>query len=281
MAATDRIAVSSWSLHRLLGVTYPHDLKTLEIGPREETFGPAGADLLGLPALVAGHGIHRLELCSFHLPSKDAAYLAELRAAFRSAGVSFQTLLIDAGDISDPETANRDANWISDWVRVADEAGAEYARIVAGKQPPTMHALDLSASMLGMIADEHAGATVKLATENWFDLLSTPDAVHYLLDKTDGRIELNGDFGNWSGSAKYDDLGSIFSRASLCHAKASFQNDAMDARDYGRCIDAAETAGYRGPYTLIFDSDAPDEWAGIATERTFILERISEAVTAD
>ena len=57
MAATDRIAVSSWSLHRLLGVTYPHDLETVEIGPREETFGPAGADLLDIPALVAGHGI--------------------------------------------------------------------------------------------------------------------------------------------------------------------------------------------------------------------------------
>ena len=35
----DRIAVSTWSLHRLLGTTYPHDLSTDAIGPAEETYG--------------------------------------------------------------------------------------------------------------------------------------------------------------------------------------------------------------------------------------------------
>lgn len=277
MESPDRIAVSSWSLHRLLGVTYPHDMNSLAVGSREETFGPARADLLELPALAAAHGIRRLEICSFHLPSKDAAYLAELRQTFRSADVTFQTLLIDAGDISDPETADRDAAWISDWVRVAAEAGAEYARIVAGKQPPEKLALDRAIAALLQIAREHEGASVKLATENWFDLLSKPENVHYLLDRTEGRIALNGDFGNWRGPHKYDDLRAIFSRAVLCHAKATFKDGVMDTDDYGRCLGAAEAAGYRGPYTLIFDADAPDEWAGIAAERSFVIERLAEA----
>ena len=32
----DRIAVSTWSLHRMLGTTYPHDLATTAIGAAQE-----------------------------------------------------------------------------------------------------------------------------------------------------------------------------------------------------------------------------------------------------
>jgi sugar phosphate isomerase/epimerase len=274
MDIASRIAVSSWSVHRLLGVTFPHDLDTDAVGPRQETFGPAKADLLDLPGLVAAHDIDRLEICSFHLPSRDRAYLRDLKAALADAGVTFQTMLIEAGDISDPATADRDASWISGWVEVAAELGAENARIIAGKQKPSKDALDLSAAKLREIAGRNAGSGVRLVTENWFDLLPTPREVHYLLDATDSLIGLNGDFGNWSDPRKYDWLGAIFGRASICHAKASFRNGVMDADDYGRCVDAAESAGYTGPYTLIFDADTPDEWSGIAEERAFVSDRI-------
>jgi sugar phosphate isomerase/epimerase len=275
MDIRSRFAVSSWSLHRLLGVAYPHDLETDAVGPREETFGPARAELLDLPALVAENDIGRLEICSFHLPARDTPYLGELKSALADAGVALQTLLIEAGDISDPATADRDAAWISGWVDVAAELGAENARIIAGKQKPSKDALDLSAAKLVEIAGRNSGSGVKLVTENWFDLLPTPKEMHYLLDATDGLIGLNGDFGNWSDPRKYEWLGAIFGRASICHAKASFANGKMDAEDYGRCVDVAEAASYLGPYTLIFDADRPDEWSGIAEERTFIMDRLS------
>lgn len=275
MQAHPRIAVSSWSVHRLLGVTYPHDLGADAVGRREETYGPARLDLLDLPAQAARHGIGRLEICSFHLPSRDPAYLDELKAALAGAGVTLQTLLIEAGDLSDPATAQRDRRWISGWVEVATRLGAGNARIIAGKQKPTPEALALSANGLTRIADDHAGSPVRLVTENWFALLPTPNEVHRLLDATEGRIGLNGDFGNWTGPGKYEALAAIFGRASICHAKASFSGGAMDAEDYVRCLAAAEGAGYSGPYTLIFDNDAPDEWAGIAIEREFITSRLA------
>jgi sugar phosphate isomerase/epimerase len=272
----DRIAVSSWSVHRQLGVTHPHNLASNTVGPREETYGPGEVELIDLPALVASHHIRALELCSFHLPSRDKAYLDELRSAFVTARVRLQTLLIEAGDLSDPNTASRDAAWISGWVDVANDLGAENARIIAGKQKPTKEALDLSAKGLKAIAARNAGPA-KLVTENWFDLLSTPEAVNYLLDQCDGQIGLNGDFGNWTGEGKYDALSKIFGRASICHAKATFVHGAMNQRDYGRCVDVAEAAGYTGPYTLIFDSNEPDEWEGIAMERAFIHDRLLAA----
>jgi hypothetical protein len=112
-----------------------------------------------------------------------------------------------------------------------------------------------------------------LVTENWFDLLAEPAHVHYLLDKLDGRVGLLGDFGNWGGPNKYADLKSIFARAELCHAKASFIDGDLDEADYGACVTLAEEAGYKGPYTLIFDSEIPGEWHGLATERDFITSR--------
>lgn len=266
----ERFAVSSWSLHRRLGTTHPHDLDSDTVGPAQHTYGEGEIDLLDLPAEAAAHGIRRLEICSFHLPSREGAYLSELRSALTEAGVTMQTLLIEAGDLSDPRTAARDTDWIDGWIGVAEELGAEHARIIAGKQKPTREALELSARGLNELARRHTGSAVRLVTENWFDLLSTPEHVDWLLDATQGRIGLNGDFGNWSGAGKYDALARIFGRASICHAKASFEGGRIDTRDYARCVEVAERAGYAGPYTLIFDSPAPGEWEGVSIERALI-----------
>ncbi|NMA97827.1 MAG: sugar phosphate isomerase/epimerase, partial [Phyllobacteriaceae bacterium] len=70
-----RIAVSTWSLHRLLGSTYPHDLTTNEIGDEDETYGEGEESLLGLPSTLANHGYNRLEIVAFHLRSRDPVYL--------------------------------------------------------------------------------------------------------------------------------------------------------------------------------------------------------------
>jgi sugar phosphate isomerase/epimerase len=271
--SADRIAVSTWSLHRLLGTTYPHDLTTNDVCPMEETYGEGAESLLGLPSVLANHGYHRLEIVSFHLRSRDPIYLGELRDQLRIANVRLQTLLIDAGDITHPEHGARDQAWIAGWIETANELGAENARIIAGKQPPTPETLERSATALRQLADGNAGSGVRLVTENWFDLLSRPEHVHYLLDRLEGRIGLLGDFGNWSGLGKYDDLRSIFPRAELCHAKAQFIDGDLNEEDYGQCVRLAEEAGYTGPYTLIFDSDIPGEWHGLANERDFIQSR--------
>lgn len=267
----DRIALSTWSLHRLLGTTYPHDLETDQVGDEQLTFGEGAESLLGLPSVMANHGYHRLEIVSFHLRSRDPVFLSELRDQLERAHVRLQTLLIDAGDITDPDNGRRDTAWIARWLETAHALGAENARIIGGKQPFSPEGLDRAAAAFEELLRANAGAPMRLVTENWFDFLSTPAAVHALLDRLDGRIGLLADFGNWRGPDKYSALRDIFSRAELCHAKASFVDGRLDEADYGACIDAAETAGYTGPYTLIFDADRPGEWAGLAEERDFIL----------
>lgn len=270
----DRIAVSTWSLHRHLGTTYPHDLSTTAIGPVQETYGEGTESLLDLPSALANHGYHRMELVSFHLPSRDPVYLGELRDQLKISEVRLQTLLIDAGDVTHPEHGTRDQAWIASWIGIANELGAEHARIIAGKQAPSKETLDRSVAALRALADGNAGSNVRLTTENWFNLLPSAKEVNEVLDRLEGKVGLLGDFGNWKGADKYDELAKIFGRAELCHAKAGFIDGDLDAEDYGRCVDLAEAAGYTGPYTLIFDSEIPGEWDGLAIERDFIVNRV-------
>jgi sugar phosphate isomerase/epimerase len=239
----DRIAVSTWSLHRHLGTTYPHDLTTTAIGPVEETYGEGTESLLDLPSALHNHGYQRMELVSFHLPSRDPVYLGELRAQLSTTGVKLQTLLIDAGDVTDPVNGARDQAWIASWIEIANLLGAEHARDIAGKQPPSPPTLDRSVAALRALADGNAGSSVRLTTENWFDLLPSAKEVAYVLDRLEGKVGLLGDFGNWKGADKYDELEKIFGRAELCHAKASFVDGDLDAEDFGRCVDLAEAAG--------------------------------------
>lgn len=268
-----RFAVSTWSLHRLLGVTYPYSPDPDKSAARRETYGPEGAPLLDIPGQLADRGIRRLELCSFHLPSLDRTYLADFRAALDDAGVLLQTLLVEDGDPSDPRTAERDISWIADWIGIASDLGAENMRVIAGKQLPTSENLLRAADGLSWLAEQANGSGVRIVTENWFDLLPSPKEMNWLLDRLDGRVGLNGDLGNWAAPAKYADLTDIMRRAEICHAKADYKASGLDAMDYGKCLEACRTAGYAGPYTLIYDSaHFSDEWDGILLQKAFIEE---------
>src|SRR5438876_706942 len=94
---TDRLSVSTWSLHRALGVTFA-DAPDNGSRARQETFGPGTLSLLEVPARIAAMGIGTLEICHFQIPSRERAYLNELRSAIRQAGVRLLSVLIDNGD---------------------------------------------------------------------------------------------------------------------------------------------------------------------------------------
>jgi Xylose isomerase-like TIM barrel len=275
MTSLPLIAVSTWSLHNLLGVTYANGPGVTPTGIAEPTFGPGSVALEDLPGELAKRGYFRAEICHFNFASQAPAFLANIRKAFEASGVTIQTLLIDDGDITDPATRGRDLAWIATWIETAALLGAENARVIAGKTKPTPEALAMSVDGLRAMAALGRARGVRIVTENWFDTLSTPEAVHHVLDSAGPDLGFLADTGNWGGPTKYSDLKSIFARAELCHAKTDFAAGlVLDAEDYGQCIKAAQNAEYKGPFTLIFASDG-DEWAGLAAERAFVLEQYS------
>jgi len=276
-AAPPVIAVSSWSLHRTLGLTWWDS--PVAPAARKEAWGKGSLAVLDLPTAVARHGIRKLQLCHFHVEDTGHGWLGEFRAACAEAQVTLTMLLIDDADISDPANSKRDVAWINRWIDIAAELGAQSARLVAGKQKPTTAALDLSVASLRDLSRHAISVGVKPVTENWHDLTAGALEVHYLLDRVEG-LGLLADFGNWKGDWKYDALADILPRADDTHAKCGFAGPvgapaSMDSTDYGRCVDLADDAGFAGPYTLIYDGPDADEWAGIAAEDAFIRDRLA------
>ncbi|MGH6924221.1 MAG: sugar phosphate isomerase/epimerase family protein [Propylenella sp.] len=274
--ASPAIAVSTWSLHRALGLRYLNSPANDVADAFEDAYGPAKVDLLDLPAALRKNGIDRIEIVHVHMRSRDPAYLAEVKASLAQSGVRLQTLLIDAGDIADPVNRERDISWIGAWIDAAAALGADQARVSGGRQKPTRAALDLAVDGLRRLSRRGAEDGVRVVTENWQELTAGPEAVHYLLDGVNGDIGLIADFANWKGATKYDDLASIMPRATSTHAAASFPAPGvMDRDDYARCLDIAAEAGLDGPHTLIYSGPGDDEWAGLRIERDFVRERLT------
>jgi sugar phosphate isomerase/epimerase len=267
------IAVSSWSVHRALGIFHPNSPADDAFGEAQEKWGKPQLGIMDLPEAISRRGIGHLQLCHFHLESRDPAYLGEVRAAIADARVTLSTLLIDDGDITHPTEHDRDRDWIGKWIDAAAELGAKAARVIAGKQQPTPETLGRSVEGLRALARRGAEQGVRVTTENWLALTASPKEVHHILERLDGEVGFMADFGNWktTGKARYDDLASIFARSEDTHAKAWFPTDgAIDAEDFGQCLAAARRTGYSGPYTLIYEDKGADEWTAVEIERDFV-----------
>jgi sugar phosphate isomerase/epimerase len=261
------LSVSTWSLHRRLGTTYPQ--LELTNGEREAAhpYGPGTLTLLDTPAAVADLGITNLEFVHFHFPRTDADYLAALRDRLDAAGVAPSTLLIDSGDITAADDAIRDRDLarIKAWIDVAATLGARRARIVAGEaRPGNADAVARSTGGLSVLADYGASLGVRVITENWRQLAMDPATLLTILDGLGDRVGLCADTGNYKGPGKYDDLRRILPRAETIHAKADYPAAGqMDDADFRRCLDLARATGFDGDYVLIFDGPG-DELASLA-----------------
>src|SRR5262249_4169595 len=109
-----RLATSSWSLHRALGMTYPDAPGKPNTGAAE-TYGRGNLTLLDVPARLAQAGIFNVEICHFHI-NREPKTIDDLKQALKAANVTLLTLLIDDGDITHPEHGQRDLEWIAGWI---------------------------------------------------------------------------------------------------------------------------------------------------------------------
>ena len=269
--------VSSWSLHRTLG-RYFGAAPAPATGQRpaaEAAIASDGVPLLELPALLKQRGFDTVQLCHFHLPSRERTYLDELRSALAEAGIELDALLVDDGDLTDPHESDAYRAWIGGWVEDATILGARRARVIAGRAAPSDEALLASAHGLRRLARDHD--SIRIVTENWLELTPGPREVQRILDSTDGAVGLLIDTGNWSGPTKYDDLATIAALGETCHAKCHFGADGGDVDDYRRSLETLRDNGYSGPLALVYDDDVVDEWTGLDIENQVVAAVFSGA----
>jgi sugar phosphate isomerase/epimerase len=266
------LAVSSWSLHRELGPRYSEPAAPGAARVPDYPWGTGNMTLLDLPARLAETGITNLEICHFHFPRTDPEYVRDLRSRLAEAGVVLTTLLIDSGDITNPdaEARARDIDWIKSWIDVAAEAGARRVRIIAGQGAPEPEAMKASLDGFKTLTDYAQARGVGVITENWFALTMRPENLLTLLDGMRGKVGLCGDFGNYRGPTKYEDLKAILPKATSIHAKAEFTGPGeVNRTDFEKCLGLARDAGFSGTYVLIFDGPG-EEWPSLAQEAALV-----------
>lgn len=257
-------AVSTWSLHRTLGAFWADDPVTADRSAASASEPTSGLALIDLPAELRRHGFDVLQICHFHLPTRDAGYLTDLRAALADAQIELDAVLIDDGDLTHPTDADDHEAWIAGWLADSVALGARRARVIAGKSAPTPELLAASSRRLARLAREHPD--VRVVTENWLQLMPTAADVHAVLDPTEGSVGFLIDLGNWTGADKYTELASVASLAETCHAKCHFDNGEPNAPDFELSLKTLRDVGYDGPLALIYDSSGGNEWGCLDRE---------------
>ena len=254
-------ALHTWSLFRTMGrYVAPGSAPS---GALTENTDGGGLDLLDLPAQLAAHGFASAQLCHFYLPTTETSYLAELRAAFDTAGVDLEVLLVDDGDVVHPETGAEQQRWLATWLDVAEHLGAPRVRVPAGDQPPSEEALALSARRLRELAAEHPD--LRVLTENWRGLLVDATATTRLLDLLEGEVGLLIDTGNWDGEDKYRQIAAVAGQAECSQVKArESAPGVLDEEDLEQSLQALAEAGYSGRLSLVYAGSDDDEWGRLA-----------------
>ncbi|MFK3937480.1 sugar phosphate isomerase/epimerase family protein [Alkalihalobacillus sp. NPDC078783] len=267
------LSLTSWSLNRVLGplhwTKWDEENQTIIT---EVSTQPEIHTLLELPGLLSEKGFDAMEIIHPHFPTIDDEYLQALRSAVEHAGIRFDTLLLDYGDISseNPIRLKADLAFIKKWIRVASKVGASHIRVVGGEaHPDNKERLAFAAEQLTHLAEYGKENGVHVITENFHSLASTAENCLYLNEQS----SINGlisDFGNFSAENKLSSLRKTVPHSTSIHVKAQSNRDGtMDKAELIHCLDVVSELQYSGPLTLVYDGPG-DMWEGIAEVRKVV-----------
>ncbi|MBW8350253.1 sugar phosphate isomerase/epimerase [Bacillus sp. IITD106] len=268
------LSLSTWSLHRNLGPLYwtvwdeEQKKHVIQAEPQPEI-----TTLLELPAILASKGYKAIEICHFHFPKTDSGYLQKLNLACNEAGITFNTLLLDYGDITSEDEIRREADikLMKDWIEIASEAGARQIRIIAGDASPKDNAALVRSSEILTNLIEYANKLgVKIITENFHSLTSTADNCIKLVENCNGELGLIADFGNFKGETKYEEIEKILPYSQSVHAKPEMDAEGIpDENEFRKCLEPLVATNYNGPINLIYDGPG-DMWEGVERVRKVV-----------
>lgn len=275
------LSISTWSLHRILGplrlTVWDSETNSHQTREQEQ---PLILTLLELPAEAASKGYQAIEVCHFHFPSTEPAYLEQLRHAFNAADVSFDTLLLDYGDLTATDEARRlaDFSFIREWIDIASLCGAKQIRVIAGEAAPTDEdALLLSAAALAELAQYAASKGVHVITENFKSLTSTAENCLKLLAKAGDQVGFITDFGNYYGAGKLEEIAATTPLSVSIHAKPAYNEAGFpDKESFISCLGKVQDAGFEGAYVLIYDGPG-DMWEGLKRVKDIVKPFIMTA----
>jgi hypothetical protein len=291
-----RLALSTWSLHEQLGprrltkrddkgVKQPHQI------PHPQTM-----TLLEFLAQVRPKvDVDQVELCAFHVPSREPGYVAELKDALKRNELSVISMPIDAGNISveNPGWREDDLAEIEEWMDFAADLGAKYVRsnassYVARDEP--LAPLDVTIDSYRRLADRAAARGMQMTIENHGGLTTDPEVIVRIVEAVGpAKLKVCLDTGGFppvagrQGSPEpptdldpeplYKDLARIAPYTGIVHAKtvwfdAAGRHLAFDAH---HTLRIARDAGFAGPVSIEYGGGV-DEWTNALRTKRIIEE---------
>ncbi len=259
------LGFSTWTFHRLLGRPAINSPAAPE---------PPNVDDAQWPSLLqAAHdfGFRRLDICHFHLSSREPAKLNEFAARLRETGLQPHALLMDTGDLS---TGNpTDLDWAKQWLRDAARLGCECMRVPGGLSPFNEDAFTRSLDAFRLLIPIAEDTGIALITENWLPLLRRAEHIDRFLDALEGRVGFLLDLGNLVPEDRYAELEQLAPLAQACHAKANFLDDQQpDQADFQRCLDCLRRHDFDGPLTFIGDEADLSGWPHLTWMKTQVRQ---------
>lgn len=268
------IAISSWSVHGLLGqVWYEPDADGNLIN--KNAGHTATLSLLELPAYIAKDGIQVMEVCHFHFPSLDDDYLAKFKSALESAGVTLANVLIDTGNLSNLDDAQRraDIELAKHWQDIAAKVGAKGCRIDCGTESATPETMKRSADALRELVDYGDSIGLTTTTENWRDTSIQPDNLLEIMRQVNRPLKLCVDFGNAEKTDdKYGTIQALMPYSTSIHCKGHFDGKTLDVDEFERSLALVKASDFDGHIALIC-GETEDEWDKILTLKQHV-ERV-------
>ncbi|MEM7799037.1 MAG: TIM barrel protein [Chloroflexota bacterium] len=265
------LALSSWTTHAMLGqVRYAHSFSNQ---PILEEGAPADLTLLDLPQLAASAGIAKLELCHFHFPTVEEAYLRQLKEKVEQAGIELENILLDTGNLSNPndQAWKKSLEEAKAWQQVAAQCGAKGCRIDCGTEPPSDASKARAAKALQILADHGASLGLATTTENFRTTSVYADDLLEIMGDSGRPLQLCVDYGNAKKSGdKYGTLKQLLPHGSSIHFKAEYLNGHIDRSELHKGLTLARRAGFSGFITLIVD-ETVNEWEETLALRDEIL----------
>lgn len=259
----DRLAVTSWPFRAYIESPTNHGRKA----------SVPGMDLKDFPTFVAEKfGVHNINPLADHFSSTADAYLAQFRDALQRAGSHIVDLGLGGRDFFSPDTATRQIaiDYGRKGIDIAVKAGSpsvrQHLRAARGQKPDAA----LAAESLGRLAEYGANRNVVINLENDDPVAEDPFLIVAIVEKVKSPyLRALPDFGNSliPHDADYNRraVAAMLDHAwNMCHVKDSVEGEKGQRKDVDlrEMFRLAKHSGYRGYYSMEFDTGAGDPITG-------------------
>jgi sugar phosphate isomerase/epimerase len=257
----DRLAVTSWPFRAYIET------------PANRKPSVPSMDIKEFPAMVVERfAVYNVNPLLNHFPSTDSAYLE----SFREAVAKARSHIVDLGlpgrcfattDTSTAEAAVRDG---CKWIDIAAAIGSPSVRQHLSAQQGEKPDLAAAATNLARLADYGGKQNVVVNLENDNATAEDPFFIVNVVEKVNhAYLRALPDFGN--SIVKYGEEGNEKAVAAMlkhafnmCHVKGTVESDAGKTYqvDLGRMFEIARKSAYRGYFSMEFDTNGGDPFAG-------------------